>query len=326
MERIPSATMLTLTRQVQALAKHEIAFNYLMNTNERVGNRADRILDFLARLLDIGVSRLTVGTTDLAALVKTHLPAMHVTMSITRGVKTLRALKSVTDAGCDACYLDGVFVNRNFALLTTLIANSSLDLRLYANMSCISACPVVRQHYDAFASQSSGTAAAHDRFFAGCSLVKWRSPVEWIQMPWIRPEDIGAYRSLDVKLFKLSDRLAPTDVLMRIADAYTRGTSPDDLFDIIERSGAKYRMLTDRAESLPARGPYRVDPGAIPPTFFEHFRRGDCISQDINCRVCIAVADEAVTRNPEWLDVQVSPAVVERVPSALAARASRIAP
>lgn len=326
MERIPSATMATLTRQAQALANHGIAFNYLMNTNEPIGDRSSRILDFLSKLMDGGVRRLTVGTNALATLVKTHLPDMHVTMSITRGVKTARALKSVADAGCDACYLDGVFVNRNFGLLTSLIENSPLEIRLYANMSCISACPVVRQHYDAFANQSAATGDAHDRFFGGCSLVKWRSPVEWIQMPWIRPEDIGGYRSLGVQLFKLSDRLAPTDVLTRIADSYTRGVSPSDLFDIVERSGTKYRMLADRPESLPASAPYRVDPVAIPPAFFEHFRNGDCISQDAGCRVCTAVASAAVTRNPAWQDFHVSPVVIERVPPALAARAGQVTP
>ena len=321
--RIPDATLPTLVAQAAALRAEGIGFNYLMNTSEPIGGKRVVVLDYLANLAENGVDRVTVGTTELARLIKKHLPNMHVTMSITKGVSTLKALDEVARAGCDACYLDGVFVNRNIALLTSLLRHTRLETRLYANMSCVSACPVVRQHYDTFARQNAGTTAAHDGFFAGCSLVKMRSSTEWMQMPWIRPEDISAYAALGVGMFKLTDRLATMPVLVRIAEAYTSATSPPDLFDIIERSGDKYRNLTTDTALAPSGSPYTVDPTAIPDEFIGHFLDGSCISQDKHCPICTRAAKTAVSRNPAWLGFVPSQDVLNSIPAPLGSRAAR---
>ena len=323
-KRIPSVDRRTFAGQVATLKSAGIAFNYLMNTSQPINRRIDEVLLFLSTLVDDGITRLTVGTTELATLVKTHFPQIHVTMSITYGVKNEQTLANVVDAGCDATYLDGVFVNRNFGLLRSLLAGSPIDIRLYANMSCIAACPVVRQHYDTFANQTDKTELDHDGFFAGCSLIKLQSPVEWIQMPWIRPEDIPIYREMGVGMFKLSDRLAPTPVLLKIADAYTSGQSPSDLFDIIERSGAKYRNLTDPESRAPACAPYYVDSTALPKEFMQHFIDGKCISHDGDCPICRDSASVAITRSPNWSSFDVSDAIAKRIPPALALRASRL--
>jgi hypothetical protein len=321
---IPQASSRTLATQASKLRTHGIEFNYLMNTSEPVGPKRREVLDYLYGLANDGITRVTVGTTALARLIKRHLPDFHVTMSITKGVRTVKELQRVERSGCDACYLDGVFVNRNIELLVRLIDASSVQARLYANMSCVSACPVVRQHYNAFARQTPETATLHDGFFAGCSLIKLLSPVEWIQMPWIRPEDIETYAALGIDMFKLSDRLAPTPVLTRIAQTYTSGTSPNDLFDIIERSGAKYRKLLGSGR-VPAGGPYTVDAKLLPRAFVEHFFDGRCISQDKSCAICAEAAARAVRRRPDWDGFLPSEDVLATIPAPLASRAVRAA-
>lgn len=321
LSRIPDVSWATFAAQAQRLLSHGIHFNYLINTSQPVGDRTKQLLAYVERLLEIGVTRITVGTTELATLLRLRWPELHLTMSITRGVKSAAALQTITDAGCDACYLDGVFVNRNIPLLKKLIAEATIDIRLYANMSCISGCPVVRQHYDTFAQQDVHTVDSHDGYFAGCSLVKLRSPVEWIQMPWIRPEDIAAYSHLRVSMFKLSDRLAPTPVLAAIATAYVVGQSPDDLFTIIERSGVKYQLLGSQA-NMSSAAPYRVKSAAIPDDFVPHFLRGECTSQDAGCPVCITAARAAIDHEPHWQLLEPSDEVLRSIPAPLLARAA----
>jgi hypothetical protein len=312
------------TDQVRLLAKHGIAFNYLMNTSEQLDRELrEGTTRYLRRLRDAGVSRFTMGTPELCWLAKEVLPSAHVTMSITRGTRSVKRVEEARDAGADACYLDGVFVNRNFALLRSLVAVPGIAPRLYANMSCISGCPVVRQHYRIFAGeQGPSTEARSHAYFTGCSLVKLRSPVEWIQMPWIRPEDIGVYMDEGVGLFKLSDRLAATDVLLGIARAYVSGESPPDLFELIERDGTKYHRLHGGVRSSK---PLSIWSDRIPANFIDHFRSGECSSRDLDCPVCASVAYDAIERHPDWEDADADPTILQDVPAPLRARAEAVA-
>jgi hypothetical protein len=319
--RLPTVDMTELRQQVSRLDSAGVAFNYLMNTRQSCsGDRRVAVAAYLRRLHRIGVRRLTVGTPELCSIVRDTLPSAHVTMSITRGIRTRRRLDEAIAAGADAAYLDGVFVNRDFALLRSLVGVREIESKLYANMSCVAACPVVRRHYETFAGpQKPDTAARSDAFFAGCSYVKLRSPVEWIQMPWIRPEDIDAYVAEGVTFFKVSDRLAPTDVLLRIAGAYVRGESPPNMFELMDRDGVKYRTLLGDAPA-PARPPISVWSRKIPHDFVEHFRTGDCRSRDVDCRTCASVARAAVEVDPEWQGIEPPPEVAESMPAALRRR------
>jgi hypothetical protein len=296
--RIPPISWREFSRQLESLGKANIEFNFLMNTAHAVGATLPRaVAEYLKRLADVGVHRLTVGTPELCRLVKAHSPQFHLTLSITYGIHTAAKLSKAESAGADAVYLDGVYVNRNFLLLRALRKQATAECRLYANMSCISHCPVVRRHYNLFAgSQSALTARQNDAFFAGCTLIKLANPVEWIQMPWIRPEDICVYVSEGIKHFKLADRLATTETLLIIAQAYLKRTSPKDLFTLMERDGAKYRALAGESGDT-SRPAISVINSEIPADFIQHFQLGDCISNNLSCELCLYVAQKAVRIN-----------------------------
>lgn len=291
--RIPPVSMNELAEHAAALSKVGVRFNYLLNTSARA-TEIDQasLVQFVDSLLKTGIQTLTVGSLWLMRFLKQRAPNVQVVASLTMCLATAEDVRAAADAGADAIYLDGSRVNRNFRLLRALVAQSHVDLRLYANISCISGCPVIREHYAIFSRQQNhaAVAAANDGFFAGCSLVKLRHPVEWVQTPWIRPEDIHTYVDTGISHFKLSDRLASTDVLMTIASSYVRGQSPPDLFEIIERDGTKYRLLG-------VRRPFRVDSSMIPRDFVLHFANGDCTSADPSCEYCQSVASEAIKRS-----------------------------
>jgi hypothetical protein len=301
--RLPRVELDTFADQVDQLTTAGIGFNYLFNTNQRLNPESSRALsEYTKQLGGIGVAAFTAGNAGIAEVLREAQPDVHITMSITQGISTEQRLKEAEDSGVDAVYLDGVFVNRNFGLLRDLVSKATTDVRLYANMSCISGCQVVRSHYGVFAGEQTPQAAVrNDAFFAGCSAVKLKSPVEWLQMPWIRPEDIKAYVDEGASHFKLSDRLAPTDVILRIAGAYTSGVSPADMFEMIERDGAKMKALLPDKED--AGNPLTIDSSKLPDDFIDHFRSGDCISQDPSCPTCNQIASEAVTQNVSQADL-----------------------
>jgi hypothetical protein len=292
--RIPRLPWSGFVSQVSALRSASIKFNFLMNTAQSVvPEKEPQLRDYLARLEQAGVERLTVGTPALCRLAKSWFPRVHVTLSITYGCKTKRQLTEAEEAGVNAVYLDGVYVNRDFPLLRSLVKASAIECRLYANMSCISQCPVAPAHYGLFARQSNETVNLNDAFFAGCTMVKLRNPVEWLQMPWIRPEDVAVYAEEGVSHFKLADRLASTPALIRIAKAYVRGKSPHNLFLLMERDGAKYwKVLPEVSASKQA--PIQVRSRRIPASFIQHFRSGGCTSSDRSCDFCRYVADRSI--------------------------------
>lgn len=287
--RIPSLSRDAFARQVAAYLAVGVRFNYLLNAPNAPLGDLRYVREYLHFLRDTGVTSLTVGSLELCRFVRDAMGgAFDLTMSITFHVHDEVRLELAERAGVDAVYLEPTRVNRNFTILRQLVRAARTQVRLYANVSCIAACPVAEAHYALFSEQSHKDArSGNDAFFLGCALVKL-DPVEWIQMPFIRPEDVDVYLAEGVLHFKLSDRLATTPILERIGGAYLSGDSGDDLFALIERDGAKFRLLG-------LNSPYSVVGSRLPCTFVDHFRSGDC-SGTPRCSTCKGFAAAAVER------------------------------
>jgi hypothetical protein len=317
--RLPEISWNGLVEYVARLRRIGTAFNFLLNTRTQLSISVEKLVTaYIHRLWDNGVSRITVGTVALSELAKTAVPEMHVTMSITFGARSLHDVETAAAARVNAIYLDGVRVNRDFDLLRSIVQYSPVECRLYANVSCISRCPVVNAHYRLFANQDATTAARNDGFFKGCTLVKL-NPVEWIQMPWIRPEDVMTYAREGITQFKLADRLSRTETLITIAESYLRLASPEDMFILLERDADKWRRLLPNMQwSDP---PIRIYSGQVPENFIEHFRTGQCRSRNLSCPVCSMVAAKAVKINSSAIQSASRTVVEDLIPAKLLARA-----
>lgn len=318
--KIPNISWYEFQYQVQELRKAGISFNFLMNTKRNIDIDLKRQLPtYLNRLSNIGITHLTLGTTELIKYVKSLDRNFYLILSITNGTKSLEQLREAVNSGADSVYLDGVSVNRDFNILRKLIKVSGIELRLYANLSCIANCPVVREHYDLFSGiQDTNVFNLNDAYFAGCSLIKAYSKVEWMQIPWIRPEDIKSYISEGIHHFKLSDRFAETSILLQIAESYLSGVSPDNLFTIIERDGAKYGHLkVDNKKVI-----FSVDSKKIPHNFIEHFRNGDCKSSNKSCSFCNKIASEAIDNSYKANELTITEHLKSIIPQQLLSRIS----
>jgi hypothetical protein len=65
--------------------------------------------------------------------------------------------------------------------------------------------------------------------------------MEFLRSPFIRPEDVGAYRDLGIDIIKLSDRTEATEFLLKTAQAYAAERFDGNLFSLIFRDGRKIR-------------------------------------------------------------------------------------
>jgi len=289
-------------KQIEKLNQNNIAFNFLLNTNTFLSSLLSfKLSAYLIQLKELGITHITVGNLEQCRFIKDNFDSFKVCISSTFGIKTVSQIKSCENSGADSVYVDSIYINRNFERLREIIRNTSIDIKLYANISCISRCPITKKHYDIFANnQNEVTLSQNDIFFASCSLVKLKSKVEWIQMQWIRPEDIDKYEGEGFIFFKLSDRLAPTNIILQIAQAYLNRKSPQNLFPLIERDGVKYKNI---GFGLIGSLPLFIDSKQIPYNFIEHFKKGECTSIDKNCSYCNHIAERAIHYNYDMKDV-----------------------
>ena len=279
---------------VKKMRENSIDFNYLFNAKTELKElNLTKFRGFLNKLEDIGIKQLIAYSPDLCKVIKESNPNFEITISSVYGVRTKEQLDEVYKSGADYAYVDSIFINRNFELLRELQKHTKIPLKLYANVSCLSQCPNKDLHYTVLSSSDREyQVEMNDLLFKYCSTKKLSNPTTWIQMQWIRPEDIEVYAEEGFYHFKLTDRLAPTESLILIAEHYLKGISPANLFPIIERNGTKYKDFIDNTQN-----PFFVDNSKIPKDFVEHFRKGICNSSDVHCNYCNEIAKNAIRVN-----------------------------
>jgi collagenase-like PrtC family protease len=144
----------------------------------------------------------------------------------------------------DVINLNPFTINREFTTLRAIRQAVGCQLELYANIPCLDHCPRRDAHYrySGRASQTlTAPAVTEDPFLMHCSRTFLSEPMELLRSPFIRPEDLGAYREIGMNIIKLSDRTEATPFLLQTARAYAAGRYEGNLFDLIFRSGRKIR-------------------------------------------------------------------------------------
>lgn len=292
--RILNVSWEQFEEQIRRMNECSISLIYLFNAKTDL-NEIDlsEFKTFLHNLFEIGVTKLIAYSPKLCRFIKTINSGFEVTISSVYNIRSKLQLDEVHASGADSAYLDSIFINRNFELLRELRDYADIPLKLYANVSCLSQCSNKDLHYTVLSSPDKAyQLVMNDKLFKYCSIEKLNNPTTWLQMQWIRPEDIDVYVEEGFNHFKLTDRLAPTESLILIAEHYLKGISPANLFPIIERNGTKYKdLVTD------TQNPFFVDSSEIPEDFIEHFRKGICNSSNIHCKYCNEIAKNAVRIN-----------------------------
>lgn len=331
-----------LKRHVVACRQAGLGFNYLLNAScldnreyTRTGQR--RIRRLLAWLDDIGVTALTVASPFLLRLVKTAYPGFEVRVSVFAAVNDTRRVRYWEELGADRITLDSIQCNREFALLREIRLAVNCRLELLASNSCLQSCPLERYHCNVLSHASQRGRPARrgviDWCLLWCSYKKILDPVNYIRADWIRPEDVVHYEHLGYEEFKLTERNAPTDVLVLRARAYHQRRYDGNLLDLVQPygfqssgrkpprrgpgwaarhflqlGGVRWRALPRLYELARQRGllgsaggsPVNIDNRALD-GFMQRFVTEGCRERDCDdCRYCHAWADKVVQIDEDW--------------------------
>jgi collagenase-like PrtC family protease len=247
--RLPQVEPDAFERHVRRALGLGLRFNYVMNAPDFGGREKEpgwlqEVSRLLANLADCGVSGVTVSHPVLLQFVKREFPAFRINVSVIAGVDTVAAARKFEDLAVDVINLNPFTINRDFDALQAIRQAVRCELELYANIPCLDHCSRRDAHYrySGRASQAAGAAeVTQDPFLMRCSHAFLSEPMEFLRSPFIRPEDIFAYREVGIDVIKLSDRTEATEFLLQTAQAYAGERYDGNLFDLIFRGGRKIR-------------------------------------------------------------------------------------
>ena len=325
-----------LAEYVAALNRHDIAFNYLLNSSCQ-GNREwsrhwqKKLMRLLDTLGSMGVRRLTVSTPYLLERVKAAFPDFYVKAGIYAQIDTPRRACFWQDLGADALTLEAFSINRDLPALRAIRAAVNCELQLIANHPCLPNCPTQPYHQAGISHGSDGSRNVFiDYCFLSCTLRRLEDPSLFIKAAWIRPEDIAFYEAMGYENFKILERGIPSADLLKRVEAYSRRCSGENLADLILPYGFKqapakpsfwflrhffrpgqvnplklrpyYALMKRQGMLFPlAKNPFRIDPARISPDFIKEFEHRHCsYISCAECHYCEEIAARAVTVDPDF--------------------------
>ncbi len=316
---------------VSLLHRHDIAFNYLLNSS-CTGNREwsrrwqRKLMRLLETLGSMGVRWLTVSTPYLLERVKAAFPEFYIKAGVYAQIDTPRRARFWRDLGADALTLESFSINRDFAALRAIREAVDGELQLIANHPCLPNCPMQSYHQNGFAHSSDGSRRLFlDYCFLSCTLRRLEDPSMLIKAGWIRPEDLGFYEALGFEHFKLLERGIPSTELLKRVQAYSKRRFAGNLAELILPYGFKQPpekpklwllrhflrpgqvnplklkplYATMKSQGLLFaldRSPFHIDAAKIPPGFLQGFEQRCCSCLACaQCRYCEDIAKQAVT-------------------------------
>lgn len=230
-----------LEGHVREARRRGIRFNYLLNAaclgNREFTRRGQREIERLLEWLgEIVVEAVTVSVPSLLEIVKKRYPRFYVRVGVFAQVDDVRKAKAWEELGADGITLNPLAVNRNFDLLREIRRAIKCELQLIPNADCLQSCFMAPYHMVGLshASQSGYSPFMIDYCFLKCTALRLEEPVNYIRAVWIRPEDLGLYESLGYRDFKILERNAPTEVMVRRVKAYAERRYEGNLLDLIQ--------------------------------------------------------------------------------------------
>ncbi len=247
--RLPDVSDQTFRRHLTLAHNLGLRFNYVLNAPSFGGRENDpewlrQVTHFLESLADAGVDSLTVANKHLVQMVSRDFPDFRLHLSLIADIDTVEEARYFESMGADVIILSPFTANRDFVALREIRSAVSCKLELYANIPCLNQCSYRQAHYSYSGrdSQIGGSRkVVRDPFLTKCSSIYLSDPVELLRSPFIRPEDIELYEELGIDVIKLSDRSETTSFLLSTANSYLTRHYDGNLFDLIFRSGQKFR-------------------------------------------------------------------------------------
>ena len=239
---------------VAAVHRRGLAFNYLINA-ACFGNQEctrhwqrnlNRLLDWLS---DLDVEVITISIPFVLELIRARYPHFRTKVGVYAHVTTPQQAHHWEALGADCITVESPCTNREFARLRAIRAAVNCDLQLLANSNCLLSCPFAPYHALGLSHASQpGRSLYIDYCLLRCSLLRLAEPANYLRSEWIRPEDLRRYEEMGYHSFKLTERGAPSEVLLTRVRAYAARRYHGNLLDLTQPFGHR----AARSQTQPA--------------------------------------------------------------------------
>lgn len=280
-----------------------ISFNYVINApsinndeySKEGRKQLDELLDFLQGL---DLESVTVANPFMVMYIKKNFEKLRLKASANFNIDSVEKAKHVKSLGTDILVLDPLLVNRDFKALKEIRKAIGEEIEILLNNNCIMNCSFLNYHQNYLGANSRGIQNQNkiDFCYTNCSKLRITDPIYWIKGEWVRPEDISVYQEIGYNRFKITDRCAPQEILLKRIKAYANKKYEGNLLDLIQ-----HYYYRDSVSPLEYQNNVFIDNSKLD-GFIQFFVAGKCNGRDCNysCRHCSDYAQKAVRINPEF--------------------------
>lgn len=234
------------------LKSADIEFNYVINNtslmNEEFTNEyLDRYIAFVKKLIGLGIHKITLSNPFLIRYTKSEIPDLKISASVNLKIRSWEELEYLIGLGIDEATLHYDLI-KNFAELKRIRSNTNLLLKLIPNDLYISNCPWQKGHtrMQGSHSRNSRIKTPYFSYYRNkCVNIRNIRPEEIYIGKWISPVDIPKYIGIGYENFKLLDRLATTEWILRSIEIYLEQKRESHLEEILGTYGSKSNIDTE---------------------------------------------------------------------------------
>ncbi|WP_432409072.1 U32 family peptidase [Wukongibacter sp. M2B1] len=209
-DMIPKVNMNTLEKHIKYARQKNIDFSYTLNAT-CLGNKEfteegmAQIGSFLDRLYEIGVTSLTIAIPSLIEFVK--LSKYKFTLKASTLCNIINANKAMgyKNLGADRIVVHES-INRDFSTLKNIRETFGERVEIIVNVICHKNC-IFRPFHQNQGSHDIDIDCTSTRYYPHRCMMKRIEGIEnYLQMNWVRPEDIKYYTDIGIKYFKVQGR------------------------------------------------------------------------------------------------------------------------
>ncbi|HCC22843.1 TPA: hypothetical protein DF272_01545 [Candidatus Falkowbacteria bacterium] len=230
---VPEISKQKFTEQLNNFKTNGIKFNYLVNSstfpNLNLKENQRRAHEYFDWITSLKPEIVTVGNRKTLEFISRNFPTLSINLSIVLALKTVLSVNDLREKYSNITRVTlHQTVNRQKSNLIAHLKNAHkknkklppIEVELLANEICLFNCPRMKSHYNYLSQQSQTNRPSVKPFEPWCGRKRRDNPLNFLNAPFIRPEDIETYENLGVDMIKIAGRGESTAFLTRSIEAY----------------------------------------------------------------------------------------------------------
>jgi len=248
--RLQDISEIDLAEFIKISKIENINFNYLMNsiipgTKKEIEEMKPKLIDWVHKLEDIGVYRLTVANPIILPIIREASKTIKIELSTIMHIDAITQIKYYKDQYDIDKVCGNIIKNRSFKFLKNaadFCNNNDIMYEILANEFCgnggsnyLAPCVYRDSCYICHGTNHTKEDAELLNGYPMNMCMASRDdmpPMNWLRTRFVRPEDIKEYNKIGIYNWKISGRTGSTEYITKVAKAYISENFDDNLLGL----------------------------------------------------------------------------------------------